>query len=153
MTFRLAAREGSSESRAHLLTPYQIRWVPVPLLLFSVFAFAGATLSCYGKESKQQEPCPNRQCQIHPLVILFLDSHACLPPCAQVVDGHPLLILAPWPALCMGVWYVVTDRPVRTWFGIAMLCLGRAPLPSPALLQHPCGCPVSRGWLLALGAS
>ena len=36
--FRLAAQEGSSESLAHLLAPYQTRWALRRLLLFSVNA-------------------------------------------------------------------------------------------------------------------
>jgi hypothetical protein len=38
-TVRLAAQEGFSESRTHLLSPYQTRYVPVSLLLVSVIAF------------------------------------------------------------------------------------------------------------------
>jgi hypothetical protein len=47
---RLAAQEGFSEDRTHLLTPDQTRWVPVTLLLFSVNAFVEQSLSHYEKQ-------------------------------------------------------------------------------------------------------
>lgn len=46
---RLVAQEGFSESWAHLLTPYQIRWVPGALVLFSIIA-GGESLAHYKKK-------------------------------------------------------------------------------------------------------
>ena len=48
---RLVAREGFSESRTHLLTPYQTRSVPVTLLLVSVVA-GGESLAHYVEENQ-----------------------------------------------------------------------------------------------------